>query len=147
VVDKVAADTGKLGPSLDGGRGQLLGRAQAASQQHRRRAVGTGGHHHPVGCDLHLLSVHPDDHPGDPRSLHVQPVDQGVGQDGEVRPASGGVEVGEGRVPANGADGVDLDRCRALGGLGVVEVLQQRQAHLHGPLQPGPVERVQVLDA
>jgi hypothetical protein len=28
---------------------------------------------------------------------------------------------------------------------GVVEVLQQRQAKLHRPLQPGPLERLQVL--
>ena len=60
---------------------------------------------------------------------------------------SGGVEIGEGRVPADRADGVDLDRRRAPGGLGVVEVLQQRQAKLCGRVQPGPVERLEILDA
>jgi hypothetical protein len=57
-----------------------------------------------------------------------------------------GIEIGEGRVPANVADRVDEDRRRPLQDLGIVEVAEHRQADLDRGFEPGAHEGLEVVD-
>ena len=76
---------------------------QPAAQQDRRRAVGAGRQHNRPGAQLAGRRREPDGAP----ALQQHAVDERVAEDRQVLPRAGGVEVGEGGVPAHGPDGVD----------------------------------------
>ena len=81
------------------------------------------------------------DHPLRARPVHGQPVDEGVGEDGEVRPAPRRVEVREPRVPAGPLDDVRGERGPADGLRRVVRVVEEREAELTGRLEERDMER------
>ena len=80
-------------------------------------------------------------HPLRARPVHGQSVDQGVGEDGEVRPAPRRVEVREPRVPAGPLDDVRGERGPADGLRRVVRVVEEREAELTGRLEERDMER------
>jgi len=83
--------------------GQLALGTDATAKQDPRRAVRAGGQHDRLCAQL-TRRRRDTDHPV---AGQHDAVDERVGEDRQVVACARGVEVGEGRVPADGADRVD----------------------------------------
>ena len=127
-------ERGRDGNPVDG---ELALRPDAAPQQDRRREVGARREDDGIGVDALTPGEHAD------RALRRQldPVDERVGQNRQVRPLAGGVEVSERRVPADAVDRVRGKRRHADGMGRVVRVGKEREAERLSRLEERGVKR------
>ena len=116
---------------------QLRVRADPRAQEDRRGEVRTGGEDDDVGFVEASLRV--DDADGATVS-YDDPVDESVGQHGQVRPRAAPVEIGERCVPACSADDVRRERACADRPVEVVQVVEDREAERVRRLDEGDVE-------
>src|SRR5581483_9289344 len=107
MVLEVLAHSGQLVRHGDVDGAQVVGRADARPQQHRRGAVGAGRQDDLAAGDAPRAPV-VDELDGDgPAALDDDAVDQNPADHLYVAPATDGVEVGEGAVPADAVGDVD----------------------------------------
>ncbi len=117
---------------------ELVLRTDPASQEDRRGEVRAGGEDDDAGVDP---LARRRDHACGTRSVEREAVDRRLGEDGQVRPRAGGVEVGERSVPAGPLDDVRRERRPADGMCGIVGVVEQRVARVARRLEKRDVQR------
>ena len=122
---------------------QLRDRPDPAAQEETRRSVRSGRHDHGVRGQPPAVRDDPDRPPtGD-----LDPVDECVGDNRQVRTRPCLVEIRERRVPANGSHGVDGRRSDADGRVEVVEIRESRESDARTGLEQRAMERRQVVRA
>jgi hypothetical protein len=99
----------------------LKPRPDAASEQDARRAVGSGRDHDHVSLERSSGGQYA-------AAIRLDPVDERICANREVRPGAGPVEIRKGSVPAKGSAGVHRMRAAAEPGR-------------HGGVDPGSVPR------
>ena len=136
VVEEPFAD-GEVGHDRDREPLQLAVRADSRAQEDRRGEVRTGCEDDDVGLVEASLRVDDAD-----RAIGTQddPVDESVGQHGQVRSRTARVEVRERRVPACSVDDVRRERACADRPVEVVQVVEEREAERVRRLDEGDVE-------
>ena len=140
MVVQVAADR-QVDDRVDAERAELVGGPDAAAQQDRRAPVHARAHDDEVGADLDLTQRADRSHPDRAAALDDHPVDGRVAAHREVRTIAHGIEVGEGRVPADAVGTVRRLDADPEPAVERVEVVGLRQSHRGAGLDELPMER------
>ena len=118
---------------------QFVRGADPGAEQHERRPVGAAGEDDSARLDAVPGAAVDQVDGGGPTAGHLDPVDDRVAGDAEVRPVADRVEIGKRRVPAHALGDVERPDPDAELGIDVVDRGQEREAGRRGGVEAGAV--------